>query len=79
MRRTAAVINENSQPQHATEIVGIHARPANDARQRMDEDVKTKIGAGFPERPQLLRIEWHVLQFRGDDGARKAEFDSAAL
>ena len=40
---------------------------------------KTKIGAGFPERPQLLGIERQVLQFRGDDGARKAEFDGAAL
>src|SRR5207248_5221812 len=65
--------------EHATEIVRIHARPANDARQRMDEDVKTKIGAGFPERPQLLGIEWQVLQFRGDDGAGKAELDSATL
>jgi hypothetical protein len=65
--------------EHATEIVGVHARPGNDARQRMDEDVETEIGAGFPEWPQLMRIEWQILQFRGDDGAGKAEFDGAAL
>ena len=46
--------------EHAAEIVGVHARPTDDAGQGVDEHVKIKIGAGFPERPQLLRIEWHM-------------------
>src|SRR6201987_4714532 len=59
--------------EHAAEIVGIHARPANDAWQGMDEDVKVQIGAGFPEWPQLLGIERQILHFRGDHGAGKYE------
>src|ERR1700691_5526427 len=34
----------------ASEIVAVHAAPANDARQRMDEDVEAEIGASLPER-----------------------------
>ena len=49
--------------EHAAEIVGIHAPPADDARQRMDEDIEIEIGAGFPERPQRLGVERLILQF----------------
>jgi len=46
---------------HTAEIVGIHARPPDNPRQRMDEDVKVQIGADFPERLQLLGIQRQVL------------------
>jgi hypothetical protein len=45
----------------------------------MNKNVKIEIGAGFPERPQLLGIERQVLQFRGDHGAWKSELDGAAF
>ena len=45
----------------------------------MDKDVEAEIGAGFPERPQFLRIERQILQFRSNHGARKSELDRAAL
>src|SRR5262249_1345 len=65
--------------QDASEIVGIHTRPADNARQRMNKDVEAEISAGFPERPQFLRIERQVLQFRSNHGARKSELDRAVL
>ena len=65
--------------EHAAEIVGIHTRPADDARQRMNKNIKIQIGAGFPERPQLLGIERQILQFRGDHGAWKSELNGAAF
>ncbi len=64
---------------HPAEIVGIHARPADHARQRMDEHVEAEIGTGFPERPQHLGIERLIVQFGGDDDAREAEQNGAAL
>ncbi len=65
--------------QHAAEIVGIHLAPADDARQRMDENVEAEIGAGFPERLQFLGVERLVLQLRRDDDAGKTKLDGAAL
>ncbi len=77
--RTAAVISENSQPSMRPRSSASMRRPADDARQRMDEDIEIEIGAGFPERPQCLGVERLILQFRGDDDAGKAELDGAAL
>ena len=45
----------------------------------MNKNIKIQIGAGFPERPQLLGIERQILQFRGDHGAWKSELDGAAF
>ncbi len=45
----------------------------------MDEHVEIQIGARLPERAQRLGIEALVLQLRGNDHARKAQLDSAAL
>ena len=65
--------------QHAAEIVGAHAAPADHPRQRMDEDVEAEIGACFPERSQFFGVERLILKLGRDDDAGKAQLDGAAL
>src|SRR5262245_36680293 len=65
--------------EHAAEIIGIHVPPADDPRQRMNEDVKPEIGGRLPERTQGLAIERLALQLGGDDHPRESQLDRTAL
>ncbi len=65
--------------EHAPEVVGVKLRPGDDPWQRMDEHVEAEIGRGAPERTQRLGVERLSLQLGGDDHAREAEIDYAAL